>query len=164
MKHDSLQTLTHYLVVEDAVTDTFLLQRQIKKINDKSVISFVDSETALQAALKNFVPDIILSDFDLVDWDAFRVLEIVREHGHEIPLLVVTGNTLNQVREKELCDQGAIAMLRKDPIISLGDRISEYLIPYVEQNHRSIQNQRARRQEVNDLHVKRDQFREFGQA
>src|SRR5690606_31083649 len=113
----------NFLLVEDLVSDSFLLQRQLKKISDNPEIRFVDSELSLINALKTYIPDIIITDFNLVGMDAFDIIRIVKEYNNKIPVVVITGHLKNEADRDRLLEEGAHGFFLKEPIITLNERL-----------------------------------------
>lgn len=119
----------NFLLVEDMVSDSFLLQRQLKKISADPEIRFVDSEISLINALKTYIPDMVLTDFNLVGMNAFDVLRITKEYNKKIPVIVITGNLKYEADSEELLRRGAEGFFLKEPVNTLNER----LLPLVEQ-------------------------------
>lgn len=113
----------NFLLVEDMVSDSFLLQRQLKKISTDPEIRFVDSEISLINALKTYIPDMVLTDFNLVGMNAFDVLRITKEYNNKIPVIVITGNLKYEADKEELMRSGAEGFFLKEPINTLNERL-----------------------------------------
>src|SRR5690554_5386505 len=124
----------HFLIVEDLVSDSFLLQRQIKKISKNPEIRFVDSELGLINALKSFIPDILITDFNLMGMDAFDVIRIAKEYNPKIPVIVITGHLKNEIDRERLIENGAEGFFLKEPINSLNDRLTPLFQSIFEKN------------------------------
>jgi DNA-binding NtrC family response regulator len=113
----------NFLLIEDLISDTFLLQRQLKKISDNPEIRFVDSELSLINALKTYIPDIIITDFNLVGMNAFDVIRIAKEYNKKIPVVVITGHLKNEADRERLLKEGAYGFFLKEPINTLNERL-----------------------------------------
>ena len=87
-----IDTPLRILIVEDLVSDAFLVQKQIKKFCSNAEISISDKELSLSVALKQMVPDIVVSDFNLVGFTGFDVIRAVKDFNKEIPVIIITGN------------------------------------------------------------------------
>ncbi len=79
------------LMLEDIEEDSWLIDRALKK--DKMVFTRlrVDTRDEFTKALDNFVPDVILSDHALPQFNSIEALEICHDKGVKIPFLLVTG-------------------------------------------------------------------------
>lgn len=111
------------LLIEDMVSDTFLLQRQLKKITENPEIRFVDSEIGLINAIKTFIPDMVITDFNLNGMNAFDVIRIVKSYNKKIPIIVISGNLKYQADAEELLHKGAEGFFLKEPMNSLNERL-----------------------------------------
>ncbi len=109
--------------MEDMVSDSFLLQRQLKKISSDPEIRFVDSEISLINALKTYIPDMVITDFNLVGMNAFDVLRITKEYNSKIPVIVITGQLKYESDSEELVKKGAEGFFLKEPINTLNERL-----------------------------------------
>ncbi|MEW6260855.1 MAG: PAS domain S-box protein [Thermodesulfobacteriota bacterium] len=81
------------LIVEDLPTDVELAQREIRKILPDCRFVQVDHEEAFLEALRDFQPDLILSDYAMPRFDGMRALSLAIEHAPDIPFIVMTGST-----------------------------------------------------------------------
>lgn len=113
----------NFLLVEDMVSDSFLLQRQLKKISIDPEIRFVDGEISLINALKTYIPDMVITDFNLVGMNAFDVLRITKDYNNKIPVVVITGQLKYEADSEELLRKGAEGFFLKDPINTLNERL-----------------------------------------
>src|SRR5690606_37811163 len=113
----------NFLIVEDLVSDSFLLQRQLKKISTHPEIRFVDSEISLINALKTYIPDMVITDFNLIGMDAFDVIRITKEYNNKIPIIVITAHLKNEADRQRLLDAGASGYFLKEPINTLNERV-----------------------------------------
>ncbi|WP_026452692.1 response regulator [Aequorivita capsosiphonis] len=129
----------NFLLVEDMVSDTFLLQRQLKKISANPEIRFVDSEISLINALKTYIPDMVLTDFNLVGMTAFDVLRITKEYNKKIPVIVITGNLKYESDREELLRKGAEGFFLKEPINTLNERLLPLVSEIVERDKQQME-------------------------
>ena len=79
-----IDTPLRILIVEDLVSDAFLVQKQIKKFCSNVEISVSDKELSLSVALKQFVPDIVVSDFNLEGFTGFDVIRQVKDFNKAV--------------------------------------------------------------------------------
>jgi len=85
------------LFVEDLKTDSELIIHTLKKGNLKFVYKIVDERKNYEAALGKFVPDIILSDFSMPQFDGMSALQIRNESCPDVPFILVTGSVNEEV-------------------------------------------------------------------
>jgi len=117
------------LMVEDLQTDADLIKRAITK-ND---ISFIDkrvetSEDYLKA-IQDFMPDIILSDFSLPQFNGMQALVIRQQVALLIPFILVTGS-LNEQTAVEVMKAGADDYILKENLTRLGQAINAAIKKY----------------------------------
>lgn len=152
----------NYLIVEDLVSDSVLIQRQFKKLSDSPEIRFVDSRLALNNALKGFMPDIVVTDFNLDGLDAFDVINIVKDVNSLIPVIVITGNVKNESIIDDLLKAGADGFFYKDPMSTLHERLTPLFLKIFDerkQNLKIISDQRRSKESIREL---ADYDRAFG--
>ncbi len=94
------------LMVEDSAADAELLIREIRK-GGLDILPFrVDSREALENALDDFGPDVILCDYTLPRFSGMEALYAVRLRRLHTPLIFVSG-TIGEERAIEALKQGA---------------------------------------------------------
>ena len=113
----------NFLVVEDLVSDTFLFQRMLKKVSQNPEVRFSDSILSLQSALKTFIPDFIISDYNLTGFTAEDVIEIVKSIDREIPIIIISGKLGSEEKVARLLMQGAVAFFSKENFQDLPEKL-----------------------------------------
>src|SRR5213079_2930595 len=78
------------LVVEDSAADTELIVNELERAGFEVWTERVGDADALRDALADAHWDLIISDHVLPDFDSSRALEVLAEHGPEVPLIVVS--------------------------------------------------------------------------
>src|SRR5512133_1884206 len=81
------------LFVEDLITDYELALYEIKKVNADIVSKRVDKENDFIAALKNYKPDIIISDYVMPEFNGMKALDIKKQLAPDTLLIMLTGST-----------------------------------------------------------------------
>lgn len=79
------------LILEDSEADADLIQAQLQQAELGAHVNRVDSRDAFTAALREFLPDVVLSDHSLADFDAVAAMEVLRALRPGAPLIVVSG-------------------------------------------------------------------------
>ncbi len=118
-----IDTPLRILIVEDLVSDAFLVQKQIKKFCSNVEISVSDKELSLSVALKQFVPDIVVSDFNLEGFTGFDVIRQVKSFNKDIPVIIITGNLNNEEKAAELIMEGASGFFLKENLQNLQEKL-----------------------------------------
>ena len=79
------------LMLDDSEADAELIGYELRRSGLSIVVGRVDSEDAFAAALRDFAPDVVLSDHALAQFDAQAALALLRDIRPTTPLIVVTG-------------------------------------------------------------------------
>ena len=153
----------NFLVVEDLVSDSFLLQRQLKKLSSDPEVRFVDSKLALINALKTYIPDFVITDFNLIGMDAFDVIKVVKEYNDKIPVIVISGHLKNGDSEQQLIEAGAEGFFLKDPINNLNERLSVLLKKLLLEKKDLLDKIARERQKHEHKESEKDFLREFSE-
>lgn len=110
------------LQVEDLPSDAYLVEREIKKVLGLCEIKLVETKETFSSALKEFKPDIILSDINLPDFDWLTAFKITRKLSPLTPFIIVTGST-NMDYASECMKAGVMDFISKTNIQSLGPSV-----------------------------------------
>jgi PAS domain S-box-containing protein len=115
------------LFVEDALSDAELIWNEI----EKSKISFskvlVDKEVKYLEYLKDFEPDLIISDYKLPQFDGMTALLLRNQLAPLIPFILVTGS-VNEEIAVECMKAGADDYILKENLSRLGTAITNSII------------------------------------
>jgi PAS domain S-box-containing protein len=110
------------LFVEDVRTDAELIWHEIEKNKIFFVKELVDNEKDYLAYLKDFEPDLIISDYTLPKFDGMEALLLRNEHTPLVPFILVTGS-VNEEVAVECMKAGADDYVLKDNLSRLGPAI-----------------------------------------
>lgn len=91
------------LMLEDNENDVVLIERVLRKDNLSFVCECVDTRAEFDAAIRNFKPDVVLSDHGLPQFNSHEALKICIRERAFIPFILVTGT---------MSDEFAISILR----------------------------------------------------
>ncbi len=114
------------LMLEDTPTDAELAEYELRKAGIAFTSLRVDTRDAFVRALEEFKPDIILSDYNLPEFNGMAALEIVQREHEEIPVVMVTG-ALTDVAAVELIHAGAKDYVLKDRLARLAPAVQRAL-------------------------------------
>jgi signal transduction histidine kinase len=163
------------LILEDSPSDAALMLHALRSAGYDPIFERVESEPDYREQLKA-LPDIILSDFTMPEFDALRALEIMRENQLNIPIIIVSV-TIGEERAVQIMQRGAADYVVKDRLGRLGlavthaleqkrlriaERHSELALRESEVQSRraqeaQVRDQEARKQAEHDSQVK-DEF------
>jgi diguanylate cyclase (GGDEF)-like protein len=122
------------LLIEDAPAEAELTVRQLKKGGLDCQYLRVETEERFTAALQEFRPHVILSDFTLPKFSGPAALKLARELARDIPFIFVSG-TIGEERAIEALHCGAVDYVLKDNL--------SRLVPAI---HRALEEVAARRE------------------
>jgi len=101
------------LSLEDNVLDFELICQQLRETGFHLNISRVDKESEFVSSLKNNNFDVILADFNIPGFYAFKALELANEICPEVPYICVSGS-IGEEKAIELLKLGAVDYVIKD--------------------------------------------------
>jgi PAS domain S-box-containing protein len=114
------------LILEDNQSDADLLLRELKKSGLRFTSEIVQTRLAFEHALKNFNPDIILSDYSLPSFDAITAFRIKQSKYPLIPFIIVSG-VIGEENVVELIKSGVTDYASKNTLVTLSAKISRAL-------------------------------------
>ena len=79
------------LMLEDSAAEAELIRLELDRAGIKSLIARVDSEETFAAAVRDFAPDVVLSDHSLGQFNSSSAQDIVRELRPTAAFIIVTG-------------------------------------------------------------------------
>jgi diguanylate cyclase (GGDEF)-like protein len=123
------------LIVEDVIAEAEIAVRHLVSGGISCIPRTVADELQFRAALKQFRPHVILSDFTLPAFDGLAALDIARQEAPDVPFIFLSG-TIGEERAIEALQRGAVDyVLKTNPA---------RLVPAVRRALREVQ-ERARR-------------------
>ena len=110
--------LVRVLITEDSAVDAGLELRELKRAGLAVQERVADSERSFIAALREFAPDVILSDFSMPGFDGMAALALAREHAPETPFIFVSG-TIGEEYAIRALRNGATDYVLKSNLVRL---------------------------------------------
>jgi signal transduction histidine kinase len=114
------------LLVEDNALDAALVVRALNKDGFDVAADVVQEEGAFTKSLRAHPPEVVLADYNLPTWRGMEVLRVLRSHGLDIPMILVSG-ALGDVTAVECIRQGATDYVLKDGLARLPEVIRRAL-------------------------------------
>jgi two-component system cell cycle sensor histidine kinase/response regulator CckA len=136
------------LILEDMPMDAELMEYELGRASIPFVTRRVDTREAFLAALDEFSPDVILSDYTLPRFDGMSALALARERAPSTPLLIVTGS-VNEETAVGCMKAGADDYLLKGNLSRIGPAIEAALARQRLQAERKRSEAALRRSEAN---------------
>jgi len=109
------------LILEDVEADALLMVHELKNAGFLPDWIRVDTENSYLTALASG-PDLILSDYNLPQFDAFLALQLMQKQKLDIPFIVISGAITEDVAV-EFMKRGAYDYLLKDRMARLGQAV-----------------------------------------
>ena len=140
------------LILEDRPADAELMVEELRKSGfDPDWQRLEQKETYVntleRAADQGQLPDVILSDYVMPQFDALKALQILQEMDLPIPFIVVTGSVSEEVAV-ECMKEGAADYLLKDRLTRLGPAVKQAL----KASRLRAERQRAEAERESSLH------------
>jgi PAS domain S-box-containing protein len=121
-----MDTELHILLVEDLPTDAELIERELRRAALNFSLRRVDTRESFLTVLKEFKPDLILSDYSMPTFDGLSALRLAEELAPGVPFIIVTGS-INEEVAVECMKAGAIDYVLKERLARLGPTIQRAL-------------------------------------
>src|SRR5712691_1261511 len=139
------------LLVEDVAADAELEVREIKRAGLRVSHRIVDSEKDFIRELREFAPDVILSDFSMPQFDGMDALRLAKELAPDTPFIFVSG-TLGEEYAIRALKNGATDYVVKSNLVRLSAA--------VERAFAEAKVLRERRQTEAELEIARERLQE----
>ncbi|PKL48898.1 MAG: hypothetical protein CVV42_07855 [Candidatus Riflebacteria bacterium HGW-Riflebacteria-2] len=138
----------HCLQVEDSESDAALVFRLLKKAEFDVHGERVESASDLRKALARQHWDVIIADYHLPGFDAYKALSILQETGLDIPFIGISGKVGNEIAA-EIMQRGAADYMTKDELTRL--------VPAIKRELREAE--RRRRHKIADVALQNERER-----
>jgi len=106
------------LMIEDASADAELEIRELKRAGMRVSHRLVETEETFRAALRDFPPQLIISDFSMPHFDGMWALELARDLAPDVPFLFVSG-TIGEEYAIRALKNGATDYVLKSNLVRL---------------------------------------------
>jgi signal transduction histidine kinase len=114
------------LHVEDNELDAELVAKALRKGGFRVSTVVVQTEAAFEEQLRLRLPDVVLADYNLPQWQGMEALEVLLRAALDIPLILVSG-ALGDVTAVECIKRGATDYVLKDGLARLPEAIRRAL-------------------------------------
>jgi signal transduction histidine kinase len=120
------QSKLRALLVEDNALDAALVVRALCKDGFDVTADVVQDEAAFTRMLRTHPPEIVLADYNLPNWTGMAALDVLRQEGLDIPLILVSG-ALGDLTAVDCIKRGATDYVLKDGLARLPEAIRRAL-------------------------------------
>ena len=114
------------LMLEDSAAEAELIRHELDRSGLQSVFERVDSQEAFSAAIRDFAPDIVLSDHSLSQFNSSAAQAILRELRPTAAFIIVTG-AITGAQSVAAIRAGAEDLVLKASVSRLAASITEAL-------------------------------------
>jgi serine phosphatase RsbU (regulator of sigma subunit) len=114
------------LLLEDSDVDAELIERELKNGGVQYALRRERDGAGFEAALREFSPRVVLSDYRLPDYDGSQALEQSRLLCPEAPVILISG-AVGEEKTVELLKGGATDFVLKDRLGRLGGAVRRAL-------------------------------------
>ncbi|HSP11856.1 MAG TPA: response regulator [Salegentibacter sp.] len=115
------------LLVEDSETDVSLIKRNINKIVENTEFEVVENLSGCENKLLNFIPDLVISAYNLPSCDGFEILELTRSINPEMPFIFITGTIEDEDLAANTILGGATGFILKKHMHCLDEKLKPLL-------------------------------------
>jgi signal transduction histidine kinase len=120
------QKHVHILLAEDSKMDADLVLRALRQDGFVLTSAVVDTPEGFRQEAQSHPPDIVLADYNLPSWRGMDALEILKDEGLDVPLILVSG-ALGEETAVECIKQGVTDYVLKDRLVRLPVAVSRAL-------------------------------------
>jgi diguanylate cyclase (GGDEF)-like protein/PAS domain S-box-containing protein len=106
------------LIVDDSPADAELEVRELKRAGLRVAHRLIETEGAFREALKDFQPELIISDFSMPHFDGMWALDLARQLAPDVPFIFVSG-TIGEEYAIRALKNGATDYVLKNNLVRL---------------------------------------------
>src|SRR6266404_5107863 len=110
------------LILEDMPIDAELLERELRRSKLRFIVHHVATKADYLKSLDEFAPDLILSDYRLLEFDGRQALRLAQERVPDVPFIIVTGS-INEETAVDCMKAGAVDYVLKGHISRIGSAV-----------------------------------------
>lgn len=122
-----ITTPLRIILVEDEETDAVLIKRQIAKIVEMPEIKVVQDLPGFENLFTSFLPDVVISDYNLPSGTGLDVMELVKSIDESIPLIFITGALDDDELAADTILSGASGFILKKHMNNLDEKLEPLL-------------------------------------
>ena len=137
-----MSTPLRLLMLEDNPADAELVLHALRRAGYDPIADRVETEHDYQEHL-HASPEIILADFSMPEFDAFRAYDILRERALGIPFIIVSG-CIGEERAVEAMQRGVDDYVMKDRLGRLGPAVVQALEKRLRRNEADLADRRLK--------------------
>ena len=137
------------LILEDRKIDLALIKRQVQKIAADTIFTVAINGGEFKEKIDWGVPDVILSDYNLPNYNGVEALLLAKEKMPHVPFVFITGMLNSEEAVATAVLQGASGYILKDNLKEIPNRLPAILETAKErQEIEELKRKRARKQAI----------------
>lgn len=127
------------LILEDIPYDAELNQRNLENSDFKIRSRIVDNKEDFISSLKEFEPNIVLSDYHLPQFNGLEAIKLVQKICPEVPVIIVSG-VIGEEKAVSLLKEGAVDFVLKENLKRLPGVVTRALTEaeHIKQHNKAI--------------------------
>lgn len=115
------------LLLEDLKADQELIKRAVSKVAPKAVFVVAQDKQEFEDKISWVEPDLILSDYNLPDYNGLEALLLVRSKMPHVPFIFITGMLNDEEKAAEAILKGGSGYILKNDLASLPHKLDKIL-------------------------------------
>ena len=131
------------LIIEDMPDDAELIELELQRGGYDIDATRVETAEALKKALQDPKWDVIICDYNLPGFDGLAALEMIRDSGNDIPVIIVSG-TVGEETAVEAVRTGAQDYVMKDALRRIPISVSREIHNWKLREEKRIADQKIR--------------------
>lgn len=122
-----IKTPLRILLVEDNEADVLITRRTIKKLVEEPEIEVVEDLESCRFKLVNFIPDLVISDYNLPTCTGLDVLHLVQKKDPNLSFIFLTGTVHDEELAANTILSGASGYILKKHMDNLEEKLNPLL-------------------------------------
>lgn len=115
------------LLVEDNEADVMITRRTIEKLVEGPEIVVVEDLSSCRNKLVNFIPDVVISDYNLPTCTGLDILQLVQQKDPGLPFIFLTGTVHDEELAANTILAGASGFILKKHMNNLEEKLKPLL-------------------------------------
>lgn len=149
-----IKTPLRILLAEDHQTDAELITYHLSQIVEKLEIKVVDNLALFSQELQNFIPDVIISDYNLPTCTGLDILKTTKDFDPNLPFIFLTGTIEDEDLAANTVLAGASGFILKKNMHALQEKLKPLLKRVVfNMNDRSQVREKLRNNRIAVNHI-----------
>ncbi|MHA6281036.1 response regulator [Salinimicrobium sp. CAU 1759] len=122
-----IKTPLRILLVEDNEADVLITRRNLQKLIANPIIEVVEDLSSCRDKLINFIPDVVISDYNLPTCTGLEVMQLVQERSPNLPFIFLTGTVDDEELAANTILAGASGYILKKDMSHLEEKLKPLL-------------------------------------